>query len=137
MLAQDTITVLLVEDDAVDIMNVQRLFRQFGMGDKYKLHIAEDGQEALDMLRGVGRPSITPRPRVILLDLNMPRMDGFQFLQELRANPDTKSLRVIVLSTSMAPTDQLKTLEGNIAGYIIKPITLPQFVQAITTLNTY
>lgn len=132
-----TITILLVEDDVIDIMTVQRLFRQFSMGDKYKLFIAQNGQDALNMLQGIGQPSITPRPRVVLLDLNMPKMDGFEFLRKLRSHPDTAALRVIVLSTTAARDDQMQELEGNIAGYIIKPITLSQFVEAITTLNTY
>jgi CheY-like chemotaxis protein len=138
MQTEGTITILLVEDDIIDIMAVQRLFRQFSMGDKYKLYIAHNGQEALDMLHGNDRPPITPRPQVILLDLNMPKMNGFEFLQHLRSNPDTAALRVIILSTTTANAGQMQALAGsNIAGYIIKPITLPQFVEAITTLNTY
>jgi len=130
--------VLLVEDDIVDVMAVKRLFKRFDMSHKYQLHTAENGAEAIAMLRGEsGYNQIMPSPRVIFLDLNMPKMNGFEFLELLRADPDFKQTKVIVLTTSDAPEDRRKATTANVAGYIVKPITLSQFVEAITTLSRF
>jgi CheY-like chemotaxis protein len=130
-------SILLIDDDIVDVMAMQRLFQQFSMAGQYHLYVAQDGREALAMLRGDGQSPITPRPRVIFLDLNMPHMDGFAFLHELQADEQLWQTRVIVLTTSSQMEDQLSAYRTNVAGYLIKPITLPQFVKALTTLNRF
>ncbi len=129
--------ILVVDDDIVDVMAVRRLFKRFNMGDNYMLHSAENGLEALDKLRGNGYPAIAPIPRVILLDLNMPKMNGFEFLEEMRADPNLKHIKVIILTTSDAERDRTHAYKSNVAGYIIKPITLIQFIDAITTFSRY
>ena len=133
--AEETIGLLLVDDDEVDIMNVRRLFTRFGMANRYTLHVARDGQEALTMLRGTDRPLLAPFPEIILLDLNMPRLNGMDFLQELWSAPLSKRPRVIVLSGSDAGEDKQRAILAGAAGYIVKPITLPQFVEAISIFN--
>ena len=137
MSQQNIKNVLVVDDEMVDIMAVQRLFKRFNMQQDYVLHTAENGLDALAKLRGEGDISITPLPRVILLDLNMPKMNGFEFLRALRADPDLKKIKVIILTTSNADDDRIKAYQSNVAGYIIKPITLNQFVEAIATFNQY
>ena len=132
---EKTIGLLLIDDDEVDIMNVRRLFARFGMASRYRLSVARDGQEALMMLRGIDMPMLDPLPEIILLDLNMPRMNGMDFLQELWSSPLAKRPRVIVLSGSDAWEDRQRAILAGAAGYIVKPITLPQFVEAITIIN--
>ena len=129
--------ILLVEDDAVDVMAMQRLFRRFAMADDYQLHTAGNGEEALAILRGTDRPLLDPPPRVIFLDLNMPKMNGFEFLEKLQADPALQTIKVVILTTSTAVEDRLKAGAASVAGYIVKPIDMSQFVEAITILNRY
>lgn len=96
--------ILLVEDDSVDIMNVQRSFERNNIHNK--LHIARDGIEALMVLRGDHVDKIEPLPKVVLLDINMPRMNGIEFLQEIRKDPKLKSLSVFILTTSNYDKDR-------------------------------
>src|SRR5205823_6595315 len=95
------------------------------------LFIANDGFEALDLLRGTnGKEKISPLPRIILLDINMPKMNGLEFLKEMRNDPDIKGISVFVLTTSNDDKDKVEAYNYNIAGYIIKPITFESFVTA-------
>jgi len=130
------INILLVEDDEVDVMNVQRAFKKNNINNP--LYVANNGLEALVMLRGDGNsPSILPEQRLILLDLNMPKMNGIEFLRELRADPELKPIPVIVLTTSNEDRDKVEAFNFNVAGYIVKPVTFPNFVEAVATLNKY
>src|SRR6476619_4165756 len=90
--------ILLVDDDAVDVMNVQRAFKKNNILNP--LYVANDGLEALTLLRGTGGTTIPGERRLILLDLNMPRMNGLEFLRELREDADLRHLTVVVLTTS-------------------------------------
>jgi hypothetical protein len=131
------INVLLVEDDEVDIMNVRRAFKKNNIVNP--LYVANNGIEALEMLRG-GTPDIQAIPssrRIILLDLNMPRMGGLEFLQELRSDPDLRSTPVIVLTTSNQDRDRIEAYNLNVAGYILKPVTFINFAEVMATLNKY
>lgn len=126
------INILLVEDDAVDVMNVQRAFHKNHMTNP--LMVASNGLEALTMLRS----GVVPADRrVVLLDLNMPKMNGIEFLRELRADPDLKATTVIVLTTSTEARDKLDAYNFNIAGYLVKPVTFPSFVEVMAALNKY
>lgn len=128
--------ILLVEDDEVDVMNVQRAFRKHKV--ENPLFIAGDGVEALAMLRSAdGRPALDPRPRIVLLDLNMPRMGGIEFLREVRRDPALRSLIVFVLSTSNEDRDRIDAYDLNVAGYILKPVDFHRFVEAVGTLQAY
>jgi CheY-like chemotaxis protein len=129
--------ILLIEDDIVDVMAMERLLRRFAMADDYRLHTAANGVEALALLRGEGPDRLEPTPGVIFLDLNMPKMNGFEFLETLRDDPVLWATKVIILTTSDAPEDRAQADNANVAGFITKPITLNQFVEAITTLNRY
>src|SRR5690349_17997070 len=125
----NTVNILLVEDDSVDVMNVQRAFRKNNI--QNPLHVAKNGLMALEMLRGQnGFQRITPSPGIILLDLNMPQMNGIEFLKELRADPELKQISVFVMTTSNDDKDKFEAFNFNVAGYIIKPVSFEKFVSA-------
>ena len=129
-------SVLLVDDDEVDVMTVKRAFKKNNITNP--LYVATNGVEALAMLRGNEMPKLLPgQRRLILLDLNMPKMGGIEFLRELRADPELRPLPVIVLTTSNEEKDKVEAYNLNVAGYIIKPVTFSKFVETVGTLNKY
>lgn len=129
-------SLLLIDDDEVDVMTVKRAFKKNNITNP--LYVAVNGVEALAMLRGKEMPKLLQGPRrLILLDLNMPKMGGIEFLRELRADPELRSLPVIVLTTSNEDKDKVEAYNLNVAGYIIKPVTFNKFVEAMGTLNKY
>lgn len=133
-----TVNVLLVEDDEVDVMNVQRAFRCNNI--QNPLYVAHNGLEALTMLRNqLSQPDATmpDHRRVVLLDINMPKMNGLEFLRELRQDDTLKSIPVVVLTTSDADQDRLEAYRFNVAGYILKPVTFSTFAEVIASLNQY
>jgi CheY-like chemotaxis protein len=132
-----TVNVLLVEDDEVDVMNVQRAFKRNRIDNP--LYIANNGLAALDMLRGSDSdpPSVPEHRRLVLLDINMPKMNGLEFLQELRQDESLKSTPVVVLTTSDADQDRLEAYRLNVAGYILKPVTFATFADVVAALNQY
>jgi len=130
------LNILLVEDDSVDVMNVQRAFVKNNITNP--LHIAFNGVEALNMLRGSnGKPKLNPSPRIILLDINMPKMNGLEFLRELRNDEDLKSVSVFVMTTSNDDQDKIEAYNLNVAGYILNPLSFEKFVNAVAVLNSY
>lgn len=129
-------SLLLIDDDEVDVMTVKRAFQKNNITNP--LFIANNGLEALAMLRGTKMPKLlSGQRRLILLDLNMPKMNGIEFLRELRADPKLKSMPVIVLTTSNEEQDKVEAYNLNVAGYIIKPVTFSKFVEAVATFNKY
>ncbi len=137
MMKNTMLNILLVEDDEVDVMTVQRAFKKGNIINP--LYVAGNGIEALAMLRGtIGQPSLIPSERrIILLDLNMPKMNGLEFLQELRADPAIRQIPVVVLTTSNEEKDRVHAYDLNVAGYILKPVTFSIFVELMITLNKY
>jgi CheY-like chemotaxis protein len=131
------LNILLVEDDEVDVMTVQRAFKKGNINNP--LYIAGNGIEALAMLRGQSGivPAMPTERRIILLDLNMPKMNGLEFLQELRDDPTIRQIPVVVLTTSNEEQDRVQAYHLNVAGYILKPITFGSFVELMVTLNKY
>lgn len=128
--------ILLVEDDEVDIRNVQRAFKKNNISNP--LHVARNGLEALQMLKGGDNFSkLDPTPKVILLDLNMPKMGGLEFLQTIREDPQLKSISVFVMTTSDEESDKFAAYNLNVAGYILKPLSFERFVDAVSILNHY
>jgi CheY-like chemotaxis protein len=126
------LNILLVEDDDIDVMTVQRAFRKNNISNPLK--VAGNGIEALEMLRG---GEIPIHNRIILLDINMPRMDGIEFLRELRADPELRATTVVVLTTSNEDRDRVQAYELNVAGYLLKPVTFVNFVEIMAMLNKY
>lgn len=131
------INILLVEDDEVDVMNVKRAFKKYKIGNP--LFIAGNGIEALEMLRSHnGEPPQVPKNRrLILLDLNMPKMNGLEFLEEIRKDEELKRTPVIVLTTSDEDKDRIEAYNLNVAGYILKPVTFANFAEVMVALNKY
>jgi len=126
------LNILLVEDDEVDVMNVRRAFQKNNIANP--LFVAGDGEEALAKLRGGEVPS---ERRIVLLDLNMPRMNGIEFLRELRADPELLRTTVVVLTTSSDERDKIDAYNLNVAGYLLKPVTFSNFCEVMATLNKY
>ena len=126
-------TILLIEDDRVDIMTVQRALKKNAISNP--LYVARTGLEALCMLRGgKGHEKISPPPALILLDLNLPKMSGIEFLHELRGDPELKDLRIIVLTSSNEPKDRAAAFEYDVDDYIVKPHSFDEFTRAIATI---
>ena len=124
--------ILLVEDDDIDVMNVRRAFQRNNITNQ--IHVAANGLEALQMLRS---GQIPPDRRLILLDLNMPKMNGIEFLRELRADPQLAPVPVVVLTTSNDERDKIDAYNLNVAGYLLKPVTFANFVDLMSALNKY
>jgi CheY-like chemotaxis protein len=131
-MAEHLLNILLVEDDDVDVMNVRRAFQRAHVSNP--LHVASNGLEALDMLRG---DTIPLGRRLVLLDLNMPRMNGIEFLRAVREDADLRSLPVVVLTTSNDERDKVDAYNLNVAGYLLKPVTFSDFVDLMAALNKY
>jgi CheY-like chemotaxis protein len=128
------VNILLVEDDEIDVMAVKRAFRELKIANP--LYEASDGIEALEMLRGTGGKTL-PRPFIILLDLNMPRMGGIEFVKELRSDPALKSSIVFIMTTSAAEEDRINAYNLNVAGYVLKHSPGHSFLDAIAMLEHY
>jgi CheY-like chemotaxis protein len=126
------INILLVEDDDVDVMNVRRAFTKSHIANP--LFVASDGLEALDKLRS---GEIPVERRLVLLDLSMPRMNGLEFLRELRRSPELAATTVVVLTTSNDERDKIEAYNLNVAGYLIKPVTFDSFRELMVALNMY
>ncbi|MEW8503357.1 MAG: response regulator [Candidatus Thiodiazotropha sp.] len=126
-------TILLIEDDRVDIMTVQRALQKNNISNP--LHVARTGLQALDMLRGAnGVVKLDPLPALILLDLNLPKMSGIEFLQELRKDPQLSALRIIVLTSSNEPQDRAAAFEYEVDDYIVKPHSFDEFTRAVAAI---
>ncbi len=136
MTSTQQLHILLVEDDEVDVMNVQRALKKNKA--TATLHLAANGIEALAMLRTNSLIAKENNGRLlILLDLNMPKMGGIEFLRELRADPTLGKLPVVILTTSRQDSDLAAAYQYNVAGYLVKPITFNSFVEKIDILNRY
>lgn len=135
-LLDPAISILLVEDNETYIQYVEKSL----IKDKVSnlLHIARDGLEALNMLHGKnGFEKIVPTPKIVLLDINMPRMNGLEFLKNIRNDPELKSLLVFMLTSSDSDRDKTAAYNLNVAGYILKPTEYEPFLHMISTLNLY
>lgn len=124
-------TILLVEDDIVDQMTVKRALKDINITNPLK--ITNNGEEALEFLRN----EKNELPGIILLDLNMPRMNGVEFLKIAKEDSRIKSIPVVVLTTSKDDQDRINTFNLGVAGYMIKPVDYVQFVEVIRTINLY
>ena len=129
------IEVLLVEDNAGDVRLTIEAMREGKVLNN--LNVASDGEEALAFLRREGMYSVAPRPDLILLDLNLPKKDGREVLAEIKADPDLRRIPVVVLTTSSAEEDILRTynLHGNC--YIHKPVDLEQFISVVRSISDF
>lgn len=130
-----TANILLVEDDEVDVMSVKRAFLELKIANP--IHVASDGLQALDMLMGrAGHPPF-PRPCIVLLDLNMPRMGGLELLAEIRKSPELRRTIVFVMTTSDDEQDRVRAYDHNVAGYVLKHSPGRSFLDAVSMLDHF
>jgi len=129
------IDILLVEDNPGDVRLIQELFKVNILYNK--LHIVEDGVEAMDFLYRRNKYSTAPRPDLILLDLNLPRMDGKEILAKIKNDESLMLIPVIVLTTSEAEEDIIKSYKLHANCYITKPIKIDSFMKIITTIKEF
>ena len=119
------VSLMLIEDDSMDVMNVERELKKHNIN--LPIHHARNGREALDMLKAKGYMNINPMPSVVMLDINMPKMNGFEFLEEIRKDANLKNLNVFIMTTSSEEVDKERANELGVSGYIEKPLTFTTF----------
>ena len=132
------ITILMADDDPDDRQLTKEAFDESHLAND--LRFVEDGEELLDYLHRRGKyaaPGAAPRPGLILLDLNMPRKDGREALQELKADPRFRGIRVVIMTTSKAEEDVVRSYDLSAASYITKPVTFERLVEVVKTLGKY
>ena len=129
------IDILLVEDDPGDVLITREAFEHNKL--KNRLHVAQDGEEGLDYLYRRGEFADAPRPDLILLDLNLPKYDGRQLLEKIKSDPDLAQIPVVVLTTSSAEEDILKSYKLHANAYVTKPVDLDQFMKAVRQIDEF
>ena len=129
------IEILLVEDNAADVRLTEEALKEGKV--RNNLHVARDGMEALEFLRRQGKFKDATRPDLILLDLNLPRRDGREVLADIKNDPELKLIPVVVLTTSSAEADILKSYKLHANCYITKPVDLEQFVNVVRSIDDF
>jgi CheY-like chemotaxis protein len=129
------IEVLLVEDDPGDVLLIREAF------DYNKVHnnlnVVSDGEQALDYLRGIGAYAGSIRPDLVLLDLNLPRKDGREVLAEAKSDPDLRTIPIVVLTTSEAEEDVLRSYQLHANAYVTKPVDFQRFVSIVRQIDDF
>jgi CheY-like chemotaxis protein len=133
--ASRSISVLLVDDDPGDVLMIEEALESIGA--PREIHVATDGEEAVAFLRRTGQYTKAPRPDVILLDLNMPRMDGRQVLAEVKADAQLRSIPIIVLTTSQAPADIVSSYALHANAYVTKPMNLDDLTEVVRKIDYF
>ncbi|WP_433803203.1 response regulator [Actinomycetospora sp. CA-084318] len=131
----DEIDVLLVEDDEGDVLMTREAFEHHKL--RNTLHVVSDGVEALEFLRREGAHADAPRPGLILLDLNLPRKDGRQVLEEIKSDETLRSIPVVVLTTSQAEEDILRSYDLHANAYVAKPVDFERFIDIIRQIDDF
>jgi chemotaxis family two-component system response regulator Rcp1 len=129
------IEVLLVEDSPGDVRLTREAFKDAKV--HINLHVASDGAEAMDFLRREGEHLNVPRPDLILLDLNLPKKDGRQVLEEIKESPTLKSIPVVILTTSASEVDILRSYRLHANCYITKPVDLDGFLKVVKSIDNF
>ena len=131
----EVIDVLLVEDDPGDVLLIREAFEDNKVHNR--LHVVSDGVEAIDFLRKQGENGQAPTPDLILLDLNLPRMDGREVLAEIKADEDLRQIPVVVLTTSKAEEDVLRSYKLHANAYVTKPVDFERFVSVVKQIDEF
>jgi CheY-like chemotaxis protein len=131
----DVIDVLLVEDDDGDVLMTREAFEHYKI--RNKLHVVNDGEQAMRFLRQAGEYADAPRPGLILLDLNLPRRDGREVLAELKDDPELCVIPVVVLTTSEAEEDILRSYRLHANAYVSKPVDFDRFIEVIRQIDDF
>lgn len=129
------VEILMVEDSQIDVLMTREAFKQDRLINT--LHTVEDGVQAMQFLRQEAEFASSPRPDLILLDLNLPRKNGHEVLAEIKADPDLKAIPVIVLTTSQAEQDILEAYDLHANCYIVKPVGFENFVKAVQSIQQF
>ena len=129
------IEVLLVEDDPGDVMMTREAFQDYKLHNQ--LHVVSDGAEAMAFLRHEGEYAGRPRPDLVLLDLNLPRMDGRQVLEAIKSDPELASIPVVVLTTSENEDDVLHSYSLHANAYVTKPVDFQRFIEVIRQIDDF
>ena len=127
--------VLLVEDDPGDVLMTKEAFEHYKL--RNVLHVVTDGEQALQFLRRTGGYADAPPPGLILLDLNLPRLDGLEVLAELKADPELKVIPVVILTTSQAQQDVLRSYALHANAYVSKPVDFERFIDVIRQIDNF
>ncbi len=126
---------LLVEDNPGDVRLTQEALKSHKV--KNNLHVVTDGKEAMDFLRRQGKYKDAPRPDIILLDLNLPKKDGREVLAEIKSDSNLKTIPVVIISSSEAEQDIIKSYDLNANCYVTKPVDLDQFIKVVQSINDF
>jgi CheY-like chemotaxis protein len=129
------IEVLLVEDDPGDVMMTREAFNDYKLHNE--LHVVSDGAEAMAFLRQEGEYAGRPRPDLVLLDLNLPRMDGRQVLEAIKSDPELASIPVVVLTTSENEDDVLRSYSLHANAYVTKPVDFQRFIEVVRQIDDF
>jgi CheY-like chemotaxis protein len=133
--AGEVVDVLLVEDDEGDVLMTREAFEYYQI--QNRLHVVGDGKQALEFLRRTGRYADAPRPGLVLLDVNLPRMSGLEVLAELKQDDELLTIPVIMLTTSQAEQDILRSYSLHANAYISKPVGFQPFLDAIRQIDAF
>jgi CheY-like chemotaxis protein len=131
----DAVDVLLVEDDEGDVLMTREAFEHYKITNR--LHVVPDGEAALAFLRRTGPYADAPRPGLILLDVNLPRRNGLEVLAELKQDPDLLLIPVVILTTSRAEEDILRSYSLHANAFVTKPVDFEQFIEAIRQIDNF
>ncbi|MDQ1625614.1 MAG: hypothetical protein QOJ49_1112 [Actinomycetota bacterium] len=129
------IEVLLVEDDPGDVLMTREAFEDHKV--QNQLHVVNDGVEAMAFLRREGEHAQAPRPDLVLLDLNLPRMDGREVLNAIKSDPDLASIPVVILTTSEAEEDVLRSYSLHANAYVTKPVDFERFIKVVRQIDEF
>jgi CheY-like chemotaxis protein len=131
----DPIEVLLVEDDPGDVLLIREAFEDNKVANR--LHVVADGVEALEFMRRRGVHANAPRPDLVLLDLNLPRKDGREVLAEAKEDDDLRSIPIVVLTTSQAEEDVLRSYDLHANAYVTKPVDFENFIGVVRQIDQF
>jgi CheY-like chemotaxis protein len=131
----EPIDVLLVEDDEGDVLMTKEAFEYYKI--RTRLHVVTDGEQALQFRRQAGPYADAPRPGLILLDVNLPRLSGLEVLAELKRDPDLLLIPTVMLTTSQAEEDILRSYELHANAYVSKPVDFEHFIEAIRQIDDF
>ncbi len=129
------VDVLLVEDDAGDVLMTREAFEHYKI--RNELHVVTDGEQALQFVRQQGEFAGAPRPGLIMLDLNLPRRDGLEVLAELKADPELRVIPVVILTTSQAEEDIVRSYALHANAYVTKPVDFERFIEVIRQIDNF
>jgi CheY-like chemotaxis protein len=129
------IEILLVEDDPGDVVMTREAFQDYKL--RNTLHVVDDGAEAMAFLRNEGEYTDRPRPDLVLLDLNLPRMDGREVLEAIKSDPDLASIPVVVLTTSENEDDVLRSYSLHANAYVTKPVDFERFLEVVRQIDDF